>query len=68
MMKKKDKCDDKFAEICSKVIANKIQFVCEECCLPLSLYGENIILLVEGDKFVTHMLCDLHAVDFMSEE
>lgn len=38
----------------------KIQFVCDECCLPLSLYGENIILQTEDDRFVTHMLCDLH--------
>ncbi len=44
----------------------KIQFVCDECCLPLSLYGENVILSVYNDEFITHLFCDLHADEFLS--
>ena len=42
------------------------EFVCDECCLPLSLYGENVILSVENDRFVTQLLCDLHCEEFMN--
>jgi len=51
----------------SKIAKLKIQFVCDECCLPLSLYGENIILSVNNDEFVTLMFCDLHADKFLNE-
>lgn len=44
-----------------------IEFVCDECCLPVSLYGRNIILSVENDNFITHIFCDLHAEEFLSE-
>ncbi len=45
-----------------------IQFVCDECCLPISLYGENIILSADKDEFVTHIFCDLHAEEFLNEK
>jgi hypothetical protein len=50
------------------VVTLKIKWVCDECCMPLSLYGENMILTLEGDIFITRMLCDLHAFEFFGEE
>lgn len=46
----------------------KIEFVCDECCLPLSLYGENVILHIENDRFITHLFCDLHFEEFLYKE
>jgi len=48
---------------------NKIQlkltsFVCDECALPLRLYGQNFIETYTGGKVnVLRCLCDLHAAE-----
>jgi hypothetical protein len=46
----------------------KIQFVCEECSLPLNLYGENTIQELRGDRVITRKFCDLHAEEFFASE
>lgn len=45
-----------------------MRLVCDECCLPLSLYGENFIESYdEGRANALRCLCDLHAEEFELE-
>lgn len=44
-----------------------IRFVCDECCLPLDLYGENTIQSSVGSRIITRKLCDLHAQEILGE-
>lgn len=66
----KEKIENNCQEHLEKSIVQKlkIHFVCDECCLPVSLYGENIILTVKNDKLITHIFCDLHAEEFLNEK
>jgi hypothetical protein len=43
-------------------------FVCDECCLPLSLYGYNDFHPTDGDRVVMKLYCDLHAEEFGMRE
>jgi hypothetical protein len=41
-------------------------FVCDECCLPMRLYGENFIeSYSRGRANTLKCLCDLHAAELM---
>jgi hypothetical protein len=48
---------------------NKFQLnssVCDECCLPMRLYGENFIeSYTNGHANTLRCLCDLHAAELM---
>ncbi len=39
-------------------------FVCDECAMPLSLYGENFVeSYTNGRANILRVLCDLHAAE-----
>ncbi len=43
-------------------------FVCDDCCLPLHLYGANFIETYSGGKVnILRCLCDTHAEEFELE-
>ncbi len=45
---------------------NLNSFVCDECCLPMRLYGENFIeSYTNGHANTLRCLCDLHAAELM---
>ncbi len=46
-----------------------MRLVCDECCLPIHLYGENFIeTYTDGKVNTLRVLCDLHAEEFYSLE
>jgi hypothetical protein len=48
--------------------SSTISFACDECNLPLQLYGENYIeTYTDGKVNVLRALCDLHADEFELE-
>jgi hypothetical protein len=49
----------------SKLSHTTTKFVCDECSLPLRLYGENHIKSCAGGQSnILRTLCDSHAVEF----
>ena len=44
--------------------------VCEECCLPLGLYGPNTVDTIKWgkDRIITRFFCDLHLLEYQVTE
>ncbi len=55
-------CDFQYKTCAQSKLSHTISFACDECSLPLQLYGENYIETYTAGKVnVLRALCDLHA-------
>jgi hypothetical protein len=55
-------CDFQYKTYGQSKLSHTISFACDECSLPLQLYGENYIeTYTDGKVNVLRVLCDLHA-------
>ncbi len=58
-------CDFQSITYGQSKVSHTTTFACDECALPLHLYGENYIeTYTDGKVNVLRVLCDLHAEEF----